>query len=165
MSEPFLGELRLMSFVHPPKNWALCNGQFLPINQNQALFSLLGTTYGGNGQTNFALPDLRGRVPVGWGSGFNLGQSGGEAAHTITTAEVPTHVHQLTASTARSSSTVPAGNLLAAAKTSYRPAENVVALRTDALTNVGGAQPHENRQPFLTMSFCIALTGIYPSRT
>ncbi|CAM3458184.1 tail fiber protein [Nocardioides dubius] len=164
MSEPFLGEIRLMSFAYPPKNWALCNGQILSIAQNTALFSLLGTTYGGNGQTTFALPELRGRVPLGWGDGFDLGQTGGETAHTITLAEMPTHVHQLTASTARASSAAPAGNLLAAAKAGYRPPGSVVALRADALTNVGGTQPHENRQPFLTMSFCIAMAGIYPSR-
>ncbi|MFS3128049.1 phage tail protein [Nocardioides sp. Bht2] len=165
MSEPFLGEIRLMSFNHNPKRWALCNGQTLPISTNQALFSLLGTTYGGNGQTTFALPDLRGRVPVGWGSGFELGQTGGEAAHAVTMSEMPTHVHQLLGTSERATTAAPGGNVLAGAKAGYRPVEGVTSLRPDTVANSGGSQLHENRQPFLTMSFCIAMTGIFPSRT
>jgi len=112
VAEPFLGELRMMSFNFPPKGWAFCNGQTLAIAQNQALFSLLGTTYGGNGQTTFALPDLRGRVPVHWGSGRTLGEQGGEAAHTLIAAELPTHTHQLIATSVEGTALLPGGNLL-----------------------------------------------------
>lgn len=164
MSEPFLGEIRLMSFNYNPKYWVQCNGQIVSIAQNTALFSLLGTTYGGNGQTTFALPDLRGKVPVGWGGGFVLGQTGGEAAHTVTIAEMPTHVHQLVGTTDRATTPAPSGNLLAGAKAGYRTAEGVTTLRPDAIANVGGSQPHENRQPYLAMTFCIAMAGIFPSR-
>src|ERR1700760_13539 len=113
MSTPFMSEIRIMSFNFAPKGWALCNGQLLPINQNQALFSLLGTVYGGNGQTTFALPDVRGRVPLHVGSGFSLGERGGEYAHTLTTAEVPQHNHQAQGSSTAGNTDIPAGNVLA----------------------------------------------------
>jgi microcystin-dependent protein len=166
MAEPFLSEIRIMSFVYPPKGWALCNGQLLPINQNQPLFSLLGTRYGGNGQTNFALPDLRGRVPMHMGQNHDLGEAGGEQAHTLTISELPAHVHAAMASNNAATVDIPGGNLLAnsAPNTLYGPTQNLVATRAGTVTNVGGSQAHQNMQPFLTLSFCIALQGIFPSQ-
>ena len=165
MSEPFLGEVRLFSFPFAPKNWALCNGQFLPINQNQALFSLLGTSYGGNGQTNFALPNLRGRMPmhVDNTGAYVQGQSGGEGAHTLTLAEMPAHVHQVSGTTNAGNRSSPAGNFPAAARGSYGPAGDT-SLHPGSISNVGGSQPHYNMPPYLVLSFAIALTGIFPSR-
>jgi microcystin-dependent protein len=148
MAEPFLSEIRIMSFVFAPKGWALCNGQLLPINQNQALFSLLGTTFGGDGRVNFALPDLRSRVPIHVGSGHILGEKGGEQAHTVTNSELPTATLKLASSTPQ--------NL-------YAPASNLTAMAPTAIASVGGSQAHLNMQPFLTLSFCIALQGIFPS--
>jgi microcystin-dependent protein len=162
MAEPFLSEIRIMSFVFAPKGWALCNGQLLPINQNQALFSLLGTTFGGDGRVNFALPDLRGRTPIHVGSGHTLGERGGEQAHTLSIAELPTHTHVLQASTTAAAATNPATNVLAGADI-YAPLANGVAMQPASVTNVGGSQAHLNMQPFLTLSFCIALQGIFPS--
>ncbi|WP_210492451.1 tail fiber protein [Patulibacter sp. SYSU D01012] len=161
MAEPFLSELRLMSFNFAPKGWALCNGQLLPINQNQALFALLGTTYGGNGQTNFALPDLRGRTPVSQATDFVLGQRGGEEAHTVTVAEMPQHTHPATATSARGTQAAP--GLLAGANNVYRPADALTALSPASVTSAGGGQAHENRQPYLVLTWCIALQGIFPS--
>jgi microcystin-dependent protein len=166
VSEPFLSEIRLMSFNFPPKGWALCNGQLLPINQNQALFSLLGTIYGGNGQTNFALPDLRGRVPIHFGNGYNLGQAGGAEAVTITASTMPQHTHPVRVSTAATGGTVaPSGNYLGGANNAYRSGGATTTLLPETVGAVGGSQPHENRQPYLTISFCIALQGIFPSQT
>ena len=164
MAEPFLSEIRLMSFVFAPKGWALCNGQLLPINQNQALFSLLGTTFGGNGQTNFALPDLRGRVPIHVGGGHTLGERAGEQAHTISISELPTHTHFVNFSTQQANTDAPAGNFPAKTVSPlYGPPQSLVAMNVSAVTNVGGSQAHLNMQPFLTLSFCIALQGIFPS--
>lgn len=168
MAEPFLSEIRIMSFVFPPKGWALCNGQLLPINQNQALFSLLGTTYGGNGQTNFGLPDLRGRVPIHMGSGHTLGEVGGEQAHTLSISQIPTHVHVANATTATATTSTPTTSLLLGQSTAsqlYGSPANLVAMSPAAVTNVGGSQAHLNMEPFLTLSFCIALQGIFPSQT
>ncbi len=163
MAEPFLSELRLMSFVFAPKGWALCNGQLLPINQNQALFSLLGTTFGGDGRVNFALPDLRGRTPIHVGSGHTLGEKAGEQAHTLTIAEIPAHAHVENASTNNSNTPVPSSNLLASAGNLYAPPSGLTTLHPSTVANVGGSQPHLNMQPFLTLSYCIALQGIFPS--
>ena len=164
MAEPFLSEIRLMSFGFAPRGWALCNGQLLPINQNQALFSLLGTTFGGDGRVNFALPDLRDRTPIHVGSGHTLGERGGEQAHTLSIAESPAHVHLLNASMADANAVLPGGNVLAKAPQQvYGPANNLVALNPGTVTTVGGSQAHLNLQPFLTINSSIALQGIFPS--
>jgi microcystin-dependent protein len=166
MAEPFLSEIRIFSFGFAPRGWALCNGQLLPINQNQALFSLLGTTYGGNGQTNFALPNLRGKTPLHTGGqiGVLLGQVGGEASHTLTNSEMPAHTHVAQGSNNNGDNVVPTGNVFGVVAGLYGPANAATSLQPGSITNVGGSQPHENRQPFLTLSFCIALQGIFPSR-
>ena len=156
-----------MSFSFAPKGWALCNGQLLPINQNQPLFSLLGTTYGGDGRVNFALPDLRGRVPIHDSSAHTLGERGGEQAHTLTQSEIPIHTHLVQASSSPSTTNTPAVGLMLAQSTSsalYGAADgNLVAMDPRAIGNVGGSQAHLNMQPFLTLTFCIALQGIFPS--
>ncbi len=165
MAEPFLSEIRLMSFDFPPQGWALCNGQLLPINQNQALFSLIGTTYGGNGQTNFALPDFRGRTPIHAGSGHNLGERGGEQAHTLSVAEIPAHTHAVTATPDAGDQQIPTDLVLAKANLpAYAAADNLVPMSGSAVANTGGSEAHPNMQPFLTISFCIALQGIFPSQ-
>ncbi len=164
MADPYVSEIRLMSFVFPPSGWALCNGQLLPINQNQALFSLLGTTYGGDGRVNFALPDFRGRVPVHVGAGHTLGERGGEVAHTLTTAQLPEHTHWVNASSSQAVAPVPEGALLATGSEIYAQPATPVGLNETMVGNVGGSQSHNNMQPFLTISFCIALQGIFPSQ-
>ena len=202
MAEPFLAEIRIMSFNFAPRGWALCNGQLLPINQNQALFSLLGTTYGGNGQTNFALPDLRGRTPIHDGAGFTLGQRAGTQAHTVSMQEKPTHSHVLNAD-GGGTALVPLNNRLGNAGSDvYVPpsltsplpeaviddsevtltwhegvlqfyasaggggfaAAALVAMNPAAVSSAGGSQAHNNMQPYLTLNFCIALQGIFPSQ-
>ena len=171
MAEPFLSEIRIFSFNFAPKGWALCNGQFLPINQNQALFSLLGTTYGGNGQTTFALPNLQGRVPIHEGSGFTLGQSGGQSAHTVTMSELPQHTHFLNSNMCIGGNVInaalgdPTGNYWANnGKSQYATNTFDKVMHPSAVTNVGGSQPHNNMQPYLVLNFCIALQGIFPSQ-
>ena len=170
MSQPFLGQLALFPFGFAPKNWAVCAGQTLAINANQALFSLLGTTYGGDGITNFKLPNLQGRVPVmaGGAAGVALGQLGGEETHTLTVQEVPNHQHNLQAITAAANQASPGGNLLATTAggaTVYGPpAGTLAALNGATITPAGGSQAHENRQPYLVLTWCIALNGVFPSR-
>jgi microcystin-dependent protein len=164
MAEPVLGEIRIMSFNYAPQGWAMCNGQFLPINQNQALFSLLGTMYGGNGQTTFALPDLRGQSQLHVGAGFTQGQKGGEQAHTVTMSEMPAHTHFVSASTTTGNTPTAIGNFFAVAGNVYRTADNLTTLLPATITNAGGSQAHENMQPYLVLTFCIALQGIFPSR-
>lgn len=163
MAEPFLSEIRLFSFNFPPKGWAFCNGQLLPINQNQALFSLLGTTYGGNGQTTFALPNLQGRAAVHEGPGFTLGQTGGEVAHTLTQQEMPQHVHFLQGANKNGDQVLPTGNLLGNVNNLYRPATSLLPLLAGTVSNTGGSQAHLNMQPYIAINFCIALQGIFPS--
>lgn len=164
MGTPFIGEVKIMAFNFAPKGWAACNGQLLPINQNQALFSLLGTTYGGDGRVNFALPNLQGRVPLHLGNGFTQGQAGGEAAHTLSIGELPTHTHTPGASSAGASVSNPVGNLWAdAGKNNYNTATNTT-MAPQAISNVGGSQPHDNMSPYLVLNFCIALQGVFPSQ-
>lgn len=165
MASPFLGEIRLMSFNFPPKGWATCDGQVLPINQNQALFSLLGTMYGGNGITTFALPDFRGRLPWHFSSSYVQGTRTGEEAHTLNISELPTHTHPALASSNIADQAIPAGNYWANGGTAAFAPTADSNLAPAAIANVGGSQPHENRQPFLVISFCIALQGIFPSRS
>ena len=164
MSEPFLSEIKLVSFNFAPKGWALCNGQSLPINQNQALFALLGTTYGGNGQTTFNLPNLRGRVPISMGAGHTLGEAAGSSAVTINIQQMPQHLHFLQGSSNGGDTPTAVGNLLASALNVYRQPDNLQALRPDAVSNVGGSQPHTNLMPYLVLNFIIALQGIFPSQ-
>lgn len=164
MAEPFLGEIRIMSFNFAPKGWAMCNGQFLPINQNQALFSLLGTMYGGNGQTTFALPDLRGRASMHIGGGHTQGEKAGEQNHTLTLSEMPTHIHVLSASTTNANQPISVGAVLGSGGNLYSAPNNLIALQPGSVTNTGGSQPHLNMQPFLVLTFCIALQGIFPSQ-
>jgi microcystin-dependent protein len=163
MAEPFLSEVRIMSFGFAPKGWAMCNGQLMPINQNQALFSLLGTAFGGDGRTTFALPDFRGRTPIHVGSGHTLGEKAGAQSVTLTIANLPAHTHQVMASTQNGDSLNPAGNVFSAMSNAYRSPDNLTSLRPDTLTNTGGSQAHLNMQPFLALTFCIALQGIFPS--
>jgi microcystin-dependent protein len=167
MAEPFLSEIRLMSFGFAPQGWALCTGQLLPINLNLALFSLLGTTFGGDGRVNFALPNLQGRTPIHVGSGHTLGERGGEQAHTLSISEIPTHTHVAVASNNPGDSQVPAGLLFgnSAPNNLFGPVQNMTAVRANTVTNVGGSQAHLNMQPFLVLNFSIALQGIFPSQT
>jgi len=167
MSEPFLSEIRIMSFIYAPRGWALCNGQLLPINQNQALYSLLGTTFGGDGRVNFGLPDLRSRVPIHVGNSHALGERGGEPAHTLIPPEMPQHPHTLFGTSTAGSQLLPTGNLLAnsANQLYHVPDNGLTAMNGAAVTNVGGSQAHMNMMPYLTLSFCIALQGIFPSPT
>jgi microcystin-dependent protein len=163
MAEPFLSEIRIMSFNFAPKGWAMCNGQLLAINQNQALFSLLGTTYGGDGRVNFALPDLRGRVPIHEGS-HALGEKGGEQAHTISLTEMPIHTHVLNASPTNGDQPVPTNNYLGPGGNLYAGSGTTTTLLPATIGNAGGSQAHQNMQPFLTLTFCIALQGIFPTQ-
>ena len=165
MSQPFLAEIKIISWNFAPRGWAFCNGQFLPINQNQALFSLMGTMYGGNGQTTFALPDFRGRVPIHVGAGFTQGQAGGQESHTVTQSEMPAHTHFVSASLVAAGNVNSPTNAFPATDpvNAYRTTANTT-LAPNSVTNVGGSQPHENRQPFLVLNFIVALQGIFPSQ-
>jgi microcystin-dependent protein len=168
MSEPFLSEIKIMSFNFPPKGWAMCNGQLLPINQNQALFSLLGTTYGGDGRVNFGLPNLQGRTPMHLGNGHVLGERGGEQAHTLSISELPTHTHTASAANVPATSNAPSNARMisqSAGANMYGAASNLVNMSPQALATVGTSQAHLNMQPYLTLTFCIALQGIFPSQT
>jgi microcystin-dependent protein len=164
MAEPFLSEIRLFSFNFAPKGWAQCNGQLLPINQNQPLFALLGTNYGGNGQTTFGLPDLRGRYAMHEGSGHTLGEKAGAEAVTLTQQQLPQHIHFMQAANKDADLNIAAGNLLANFNNGYRSASNLTPLLAGTISNVGGSQPHTNMSPYLVINFCIALQGIFPSQ-
>lgn len=166
MSEPFLGEIMIVGFNFAPRGWALCNGQLLPIAQNQSLYSLLGTTYGGDGRTSFALPDLRGRTPIHFGNGHTLGQKSGEETHTLAATEMPAHTHAVQASPTAADTPLPGGNLpgTTAAADVYNAANNVENMSAAAVANNGSGQAHANMQPYLTLNFCIALRGLFPSR-
>ncbi len=168
MSEPFLAEIRIVGFNFAPRGWAFCDGQILPINQNQSLYSLLGTTYGGDGRTSFALPDLRSRTPIHKGDGRQLGQKSGAETVTLTAAQIPAHTHAVKASSTPADNNRPTGRVLGAATGGdvYRDPEaaTATALRSGTVTNAGGGQAHENMQPYLTVGFVIALQGLFPSR-
>lgn len=170
MGTPYLGEIRATSFSFAPRGWALCNGQTLAINQNQAIFALLGTTYGGDGQTTFNLPNLQGRVPLHFGANILQGQLGGVEAVTLTTAQLPSHQHRLESSTDFANANTPGGALPAAKPRGgvdiYAPAGSpLAALNPTAVADTGGSQPHENEQPYLTLNFIIAISGIFPTRS
>ncbi len=165
MAEPYLAEIRIVSFNFAPKGWALCNGQLLPINQNQALFSLLGTTYGGDGRTTFALPNLQGRTPLHVGGGFVQGESAGEEAHILTSGEMPAHTHPAVASSNPADQSSPVNNYWAVSQsyTAYASSSNET-MAPQAVSSVGGSQAHPNLSPYLVLNFVIALQGIFPSR-
>ena len=167
MSEPFLAEVRIVGFNFAPRGWAFCDGQILPINQNQSLFSIIGTTYGGDGRTSFALPDLRGRTCVHVGDGYDLSQKGGEEDVRLTAAQIPQHSHDMHAQNTLGDLHRPQNSLSVLAQTGvyadYTEAD-ATTLRADTIGNTGGSQPHENMQPYITLSYCIALQGLFPSR-
>jgi microcystin-dependent protein len=165
MSEPFLGEIKIVSFNFPPKGWALCNGQQLPINQNQALFALLGTSYGGNGQTTFALPNLQGRTPIHKSDDHTQGQAAGSTSVTITQQTMATHMHVLQASGNTGNTQDAAGNLLGVVPGRiYTDPNSLTTLTPSTVSSVGGSQPHNNMMPYLVLNFIIALQGIFPSQ-
>ena len=166
MGTPFLGEIKIISWNFAPKGWAFCNGQFLPINQNQALFSLFGTMYGGNGQTTFALPDFRGKVPVHVGAGFTQGEVGGSSAVTISSQTMAQHLHFVNVTNNDATSPNPANDVIISKSVaqSYGPGSNLSPMAATTIGNAGGSQPHENRQPFLVLNFIVALQGVFPSR-
>jgi microcystin-dependent protein len=182
MSNPFLGEIRIMSFNFAPRGWAMCNGQLMAINQNQALFALLGTTYGGDGRVNFGLPNLRGRVPLHFGQGaglspYVLGQVSGEYNHTLTQSEMASHFHSMSVSNSgalqNATGRSPAGHSPAVAVAATTPVSPVniygvgnptEQFAANAIANAGGSQAHNNTQPYLALNCCIALQGIFPSR-
>jgi microcystin-dependent protein len=164
VSQPYLSEIKIMSFAFAPKGWAQCNGQLLSIQQNQALFSRLGTTYGGDGVRTFGLPNLQGRTPTHMGGGLTLGQFGGEQNHTLSISELPSHVHLVNASSATTGATInPAGNYLGGYNNLYHSASSLTPVEPNTVGPSGGSQSHNNMQPYLTLNFCIALQGIFPT--
>ena len=170
MSEPFLAEIMIVGFDFAPRGWAFCDGQILPINQNQSLYSLLGTTYGGDGRTSFGLPDLRGRTPIhagqaNGGASHSLGSRGGEEARALSVDEMPNHDHQAQASSAEGNSLIPTGNILAKRLSEpYRSPTNLGDMKAGTIQSVGASEGHDNMQPYLALRFCIALQGLFPSR-
>jgi microcystin-dependent protein len=168
MSTPFLGELRVVAYGFAPRGWAMCNGQLLAINQNQALFAILGTTYGGNGQTDFGLPNFQGRAPIHVSNSFPLGQFGGEQNHTLIQTEMPQHTHTVSGSSANGNTQIAVGKTWAVEGSNttfiYSNGSAGAQMGPTAIANAGGSQPHNNMQPYLVLNFIIALTGIFPSR-
>lgn len=170
-AEPFIGEIAIFGFSFVPRGWAACDGQLLPISQFTALFSLIGTTYGGDGRVNFALPDLRGRIPMHFGAGpglspYAFGDRNGAEAVTLTTAQLPSHSHALHAATTEDDATDPTGRVLAVPNRGiYTSAPADATMSSTAIGTAGGGQPVDIRQPYLTLNICIALEGIFPSRS
>ncbi|MGH3711973.1 MAG: phage tail protein [Micromonosporaceae bacterium] len=164
MSDPFLSQIKIFAFDFAPRGWAQCNGQLLPINQNQALFALIGTMYGGNGQTTFALPDLRSRIPVHHGAGTSQGQRAGEETHTVTVNELPAHAHAANGRSELGTATSPVGNAWAGAPSQLYAAAPNTTMAPNNIATVGGGQPHDNMTPYLVLNVCIALVGVFPSR-
>jgi len=169
MSDPFVAEIRIYPFNFAPKGWAFCNGQLLPISQNTALFSLLGTTYGGDGKSTFALPNLQGTAPMqqGRGPGLSthvLGEHGGSETVTLTATQMPVHTHAVMGSSDDDDSTIPVGNSYGQLSVAYAPAANLTPMAAQSIAPVGGGAPHNNMQPYLTLNFCIALQGVFPQR-
>ncbi|MGH3149793.1 MAG: phage tail protein [Streptosporangiaceae bacterium] len=169
MSQPYVGEIRMGGWNFAPVGWAMCNGQVMPIDQNDVLFSLIGTTYGGDGQTTFALPNLQSRVPVHVGSGFALAQTGGAESVTLTSAQIPAHSHPFLCSQNPGTQANPAGNapatLAIGAGSAYNQDPPTDALAAQSIGSTGGSQPHDNMQPFLCITFIISLYGVYPSQS
>ena len=163
MAQPYVGEIRMFAGNFAPAGWMFCEGQLLPISENETLFQLIGTTYGGDGESTFALPDLRGRTPIHVGSGHTLGERGGEQAHTLSIAEIPTHTHVFNASQSNANIPTPGNSFFGTSNNMYAAATNLTSINTGTITNTGGSQAHLNMEPFLTLSFCIALQGIFPS--
>ncbi|AWP28116.1 phage tail collar [Paenibacillus vortex V453] len=164
MSEPFLGEIRLFANNYAPRNWAFCEGQILSINSNPALFSLLGTVYGGNGVSTFALPDYRGRVPIHVSQTIPLGSAQGEASHTLTSNEMPIHTHQAVASQTNPTMASPLNNVWAAVPNSFGSSVGQNPMNSGSLSTAGGSQAHNNMQPYTVLNYAIAIEGIFPSR-
>jgi microcystin-dependent protein len=167
VTSPYVGEIRMGGWNFAPAGWAMCNGQLLPINENETLFQLIGTTYGGDGQTNFALPDLRGRLPVHQGPGFTIGQAAGTETVTLTSAQIPAHSHPFAATTNPGAQRNPTGNALATvvAGSAYAQDPPTTALAANSIGNTGNSQPHNNLQPYLCVTFIISLFGVFPSPT
>jgi microcystin-dependent protein len=171
MADPFVAEIRIFPFNFAPRGWAWCNGQLLPLSQNTALFSLLGVTYGGNGKSNFALPDLQGRAPMHPGQGpglslHDLGETGGSETVTLLESEIPAHSHALRSNNNNGDTPIPAGNTLARYTGAYQQTinQNLTPMAPESLAPAGGDAPHNNLQPYLTFFFCIALQGVFPPR-
>ncbi len=166
MAQPYVGEIRMFAGNFAPAGWMFCDGQLLPISENETLFQLIGTTYGGDGESTFALPDLRGRLPIHQGSGFNLAQNAGVENVTLTVNQIPVHSHPLLASTALATQETPAGNLTGQSEIALYGLETpLVPLNPGAISSTGGSQPHTNFQPYLCINFIISLFGIFPSQT
>lgn len=163
MSEPFLGEIKIISWNFPPKGWAFCNGQLLPINQNQALFAILGTTYGGDGIQTFGLPNLQGRTPVHVGNGISLGEMGGEATHTLIISEIPAHTHVPVGATGAASSG-PSGNLWTTSNLKPYAGSGGTAMNPACVSATGNNQAHQNMSPYMVLNFIVALSGIFPTQ-
>ncbi len=166
MAQPYVGEIRLFAGNFPPAGWMFCDGQLLPISENETLFQLIGTTYGGDGESTFGLPDMRGRIPIHQGNGFILAETGGAEEITLTVNQIPTHTHALLADTQPAESSIPAGRVLAETDEDvYGDQGGTVALHPGSVSPVGGSQPHTNFQPYLCVNYIISLFGIFPSPT